>query len=262
MPANSTATSRGRLIWFDLVTSDAAGAISFYTKLVGWEIETWPGEVPYHMWVANKTAIGGVVALPAGADKSGTGPHWFAHITTPNADDAVATATRLGGKVLTPAKDIPTVGRYAILADPQGASFSAYTPDKLPPETEGPVPIGHFMWHELATTDAVAAFDFYHTLFGWEHTSQMDMGKDGTYYMFGRHRDGEALGGMYSGASAANQKPAWLHYIRVPDVDRSALQVPKLGGKVVRPAMDVPGGSRILLGIDPQGAAFALASRR
>ncbi len=255
MPANATAKSRGRFTWFDLVTTDPAGAISFYTKLVGWETETWPGTVPYTMWVNNKVPLGGVVAQPAGAPP-GQAPHWFAHITTPDVDEAVATATRLGGHVLVPAMDIPTVGRYAILADPQGATFSAFAPENPSPERKGPPPAGEFMWHELSTSDAVAAFDFYHTLFGWEHTSQMDMGKEGTYYMYGRN--GEVLGGMYT----TPQKPAWLHYIRVADVDRSALQIPKLGGKLGRPAMDVPGGSRIQLGTDPQGAPFALVSMR
>jgi hypothetical protein len=186
-------------------------------------------------------------------------PHWFAHITTPDVDAAVATATRLGGRLLAPVRDIPTVGRYAVLADPQGATFSAFAPENQSPDTEGPPPVGQFMWQELTTSDAVAAFSFYHTLFGWEHTSEMDMGPDGKYYMFGLKQDGEALGGMYSGATGG-QKPAWLHYIRVTDVDRSALQIPKLGGKVVRPPMAVPGGSRIVVGLDPQGAAFALVS--
>jgi uncharacterized protein len=260
MPANATATSRGRFIWFDLVTTDPTAATSFYTKLTGWETEVWPGGVPYTMWVANKVPLGGVAALPPDAAKSGMPPHWLAHITTPDVDAAVATATRLGGRLLAPIRDIPTVGRYAVLADPQGATFSAFAPENVAPETEGPPPVGQFMWQELETSDAVAAFTFYHTLFGWEHTSEMDMGKDGKYYMYGLKQGGEALGGMYSGAPAGGQKPAWLHYIRVADVDRSALQIPKLGGKIVRPPMDVPGGSRIVVGVDPQGAAFALVS--
>lgn len=260
MPANATATSRGRFLWFDLETTDPAGAISFYTKLIGWETQTWPGEMPYTMWTANNAPLGGVMTLSPDSVTAGTLPHWFAHITTPNVDDAVATATRLGGRVITPARDIPSVGRYAILADPQGAVFSAYAPDSPPPERDGPVPIGDFMWQELNTSDAVGAFDFYRTMFGWEPTSQMDMGKDGIYYMYGRN--GEALGGMYTLTASHNRAPAWLHYIRVPDVDRSALQIPKLGGTVTLPAMDVPSGSRILQGIDPQGGAFALVSAK
>jgi hypothetical protein len=260
MPANAATTSRGRFLWFDLVTTDPASAISFYTKLVGWETETWPGDAPYTMWTANKAPRGGVVVLPPNSVKAGASPHWFAHITTPDVDDAVATATRLGGRVIVPAKDIPSVGRYAILADPQGAVFSAYTPESPPPEREGPVPVGDFMWQELNTSDAVAAFDFYHAIFGWEHTSQMDMGEHGIYYMYGRN--GEVLGGMYTLPPSEKRPSAWLHYIRVPDVDRSALQIPKLGGKVTLPAMDVPSGSRVLQGTDPQGGPFALVSMR
>jgi predicted enzyme related to lactoylglutathione lyase len=258
MSASATATSRGRFLWFDLVTTDPAGAISFYTNLVGWETQTWPGEVPYTMWTVNNTPVGGVVAHTPESVKAGAPSHWFAHISTPNVDDAVAAATKLGGRVIVPAKDIPSVGRYAILRDPQGAVFSAYAPDTTPPEREGHFPIGGFMWQELNTSDAVAGFDFYHAIFGWDHISQMDMGEHGMYYMYGRN--GETLGGMYTLPPSYKRPAAWLHYIRVPDVDRSALQVPKLGGKVTQPPMDVPSGSRILQGTDPQGGAFALVS--
>jgi uncharacterized protein len=258
MPANAAAIASGRFLWFDLVTTDPTAAISFYTKLVGWETQTWPGEVPYTMWTANGAPLGGVVTHTPDALKAGAPPHWYAHISTLKVDGAVATATKLGGRVLVPAKDIPSVGRYAILRDPQGAVFAAYAPDSPPPERTGQVPIGDFMWQELNTSDAVAGFDFYHAIFGWDHTSQMDMGKDGIYYMYGRN--GEALGGMYTLPAAYKRPSAWLHYIRVPDVDRSALQIPKLGGTVTMPAMDVPSGSRILQGTDPQGGAFALVS--
>jgi predicted enzyme related to lactoylglutathione lyase len=260
MPVNTAAKSRGRFVWFDLATTDPAAAITFYTKLIGWETEVWPGEMPYTMWTANKTPLGGVMSLPPDAMKAGASPHWIAHITTPHVDESAATATRLGGRVLVPPTDIPTVGRFAMLADPQGAIFSAFAQENPTPEREGPVLVGDFMWQELNTSDAVAAFDFYHAIFGWEHTSQMDMGEHGIYYMYGRND--EVLGGMYTLPPSDPRPSAWLHYIRVPDVDRSALQIPKLGGKVTLPAMDVPNGSRVLHGTDPQGGPFALVSAR
>ena len=81
------------------------------------------------------------------------------------------------------------------------------------------------------------------------------MGPGNMYYMFGL--GGKALGGIYNLDAKKNQPPAWLHYVEVADVDKAAAQIPKLGGKVINRPMDVPQG-RILVGIDPQGAVFAL----
>jgi len=259
MTSNGTgANPGGRFVWFDLLTTDPAAAISFYTKLVGWEIQVWPGEVPYSMWATNGAPIGGVGQLTAEDVTAGAHPSWRAYITTPDADATTAAATQLGGRVVVPPQSIPTVGRFATLADPQGAVFAAFTQETPSAEREGPIPQGEFSWHELATSDAVAAFEFYRTLFGWQKTSEMDMGAQGKYQMFGRGT--EVLGGIYNAAPNHPQPPAWLHYIRVADVDRSALQIPRLGAKVTNGPMDVPGGSRILQGLDPQGGAFAIHS--
>jgi predicted enzyme related to lactoylglutathione lyase len=54
------------------------------------------------------------------------------------------------------------------------------------------------------------------------------------------------------------QPPSWNHYIRVADVDAAAGKITENGGKVIIGPMDVPGGDRIVMGMDPQGGMFAL----
>lgn len=255
------APPRGRYVWYDLFTTDIPGAVSFYSSLVGWGTTPWESSpTPYTMWTTldKNSTIGGVGTLDADAVKTGATPYWQGYVAVPNVDETAKLAAALGGSVSVPPTDIPTVGRFSMLKDPQGARFAAFTALSVWPGHDGPARMREFSWHELGTSDGSAAFAFYQTLFGWNKQQVHDMGPDGIYRMFGR---GDLmLGGIYSVKGEAALRPAWLHYIRVPDVDRAAKAIPDLGGRVSRPPMEVPGGTRILLGVDPQGGAFALHS--
>ncbi|MGE5232025.1 MAG: VOC family protein [Deltaproteobacteria bacterium] len=249
--------SRGRFVWHELMTPDPEAAQKFYTQVVGWKTEAWDQNTAYIMWMTDSGPIGGLMTLPAEAKLQGAPPHWLAYISTPDVDATVADAARLGGRVLKPATDIPEVGRFAILADPQSAVFAAFTP--LSPMAQSDTPqVGGFSWHELATTDPAAAFGFYQTLFGWEKTDAMDMGPNGVYQMFGW--DGKSMGGVYRKPKEMPSPPNWLGYVHIRDTNKAIEKIKKAGGKVLNGPMEVPGGDLIAQGIDPQGAAFAVHS--
>ena len=253
----STENARGRFVWHDLLTTDPEAAKAFYTAVVGWGTTIWDQmDPPYTMWTAGEKPIGGILQKPAEALAAGAKPEWLAYVTVPDVDATIARAQELGGKVMAPPRDIPTVGRFAVLADPQGAFIAPYTPQNEQPEADGMPPLGDFSWHELATTDHEAAFAFYSDLFGWEKTNAMDMGPAGVYQMYGRN--GQTLGGMYNKAAGTPGSPAWLHYARVADVNVSAEKTKALGGQVINGPMEVPGGDWIVMGIDPQGGPFAV----
>ena len=257
----SETTTRGRFVWYDLMTTDPDAAVGFYTQLIGWGTEAWQGgPTPYTMWTANETAIGGVMPLPEEAAKAGASPHWLSYVCVPSVDESVSQAEGLGAKVTVPGTDIPTVGRFAILSDPQGVVFAVFTPGAEAPGHEGPANDGEFSWHELATSDPEAAFSFYSDLFGWEKTDTMDMGEMGTYQMYGRN--GLTLGGIFKKPAEMPGPPAWLYYAKVDDVHPLAEQVKENGGQVLNGPMQVPGGSGdfIVQCMDPQGAVFALHS--
>jgi uncharacterized protein len=156
--------------------------------------------------------------------------------------------------VLVPPTDIPTVGRFAVLADPYGAAFAAFTPAAEPPGHEGPAGVGEFSWCELATNDLNGALDFYGKLFGWTLDNDMDMGPMGIYRIFARN--GQMMGGMYAITEAMPMPPSWTYYIRVADIDAAAAKASEGGGQIVQPVMDIPGG-KIFMANDPQGAFFA-----
>ena len=252
---------RGRFLWYELMTTDPAAARAFYTKVIGWGTETVKGlDMPYEMFKCGDTALAGLMELPEEARKMGAPPHWIAYVGTPEIDKTFELATKLGAKSYVPPTDIPKVGRFAVLADPQGATFAVYMPLDLPAEQTGPPKVGEFSWHELVTTDHTAATGFYNLLFAWQPAGFMDMGPMGLYLMYGRK--GFTLGGVFNKPKEMPFPPHWLLYVRVDDVHKAAETVKALGGKVVNGPMEVPGGDLIVQCLDPQGAAFALHQRK
>jgi hypothetical protein len=251
---------RGRFYWYDLMTTDTEAAKSFYNKLIGWGTTIWEGMgQPYTMWTNGETPIGGLMSLPEEARKGGAPPHWLSYVLVPSVDETLAEAKKLGAFIHVPGTDIPTVGRFGAFADPQGAAIAAFTPLEEMPGTAPKV--GDFSWHELATSDPTAAWAFYEKLFGWEKADAMNMGEAGVYQMYKRRGGEYPLGGIFK-RPAEMPVSAWLYYAMVKDVNRSAEEVKKLGGRILNGPMEVPGGDLIAQCLDPQGAAFALHSKK
>jgi hypothetical protein len=117
-------------------------------------------------------------------------------------------------------------------------------------------PDGLVGWVDLMTADVEAARTFYSDLFGWQKTNSLDMGPAGIYQMFGM-ASGE-LGGIYKKPAEMPGPPQWLFYVHVADLEAAAARVKADGGKVLVGPMDIPGGGRIAICLDPQGANFAL----
>ncbi len=255
--------NRGRFVWYELLTTDPGAAEDFYTAVVGWKTAPFEGAgMPYTMWLKGETpdtAIGGLMELPADARAGGVPPHWIGYVAVPDVDAAAARAKKLGGQLLVGPMDIPNVGRFVIVKDPQGAVISPFRGNQeMNPDDPDPEP-GDVSWRELATTDLEGALAFYSDLFGWEKQETLDMGEAGTYQMYGR--SGRMLGGMYNKTPEQPFPPNWLYYFRVADLDKVVAKVREKGGTIVVEPMEVPGGSRIAVGLDPQGGAFGLHQR-
>jgi uncharacterized protein len=243
---------RGRFIWHELLTTDTGAAAAFYPKVVPWR--THPSSMPgYTIWMAGQTQVGGLMALPS--EGAGTPPHWLVYVGTPSVDATAEHAQRLGARIVKSASDIPNVGRFAVLADPQGATFAVYTPAGAASSTTPPGGAGGFSWHELATTDVAGALRFYGELFGWRKGPGHDMGAMGIYQLF--EHDGAQVGGMCS-VQGPSTPPSWLSYVQVADTQRAVTAAKAAGGRLMHGPMDVPGGSSIALFMDPQGGAFAV----
>ena len=250
--------STGRFVWYELMTSDPKAAIAFYSEVAGWKTQPFTeatGPEPYTMWVGTQGPLGGVMTLPAEAKKMGAPPHWFSHVSVDDVDATVAKVKQLGGKVHVPPTPIPKVGRFSVIADPQGATLSVFKPDQ-PMEAHDTTKQGEFNWNELLTTDHENAFAFYSALFGWQKISEFDMGPMGKYWLYGQ--GDKQYGGMMTKTADMPMPPTWIYYIQVDDLDAAVTRSTSKGAKVMHGPVDVPGGTRIAQLTDPQGAVFAL----
>jgi predicted enzyme related to lactoylglutathione lyase len=109
----------GALCWNELITGDRERAAAFYAAVIGWSSKTNQlGPLTYTEFKSGERTIAGMMEM------AGVAPRWNVYFAVADADGTLADATRLGAVVLQPAMDLPEVGRFATLADPQGAAFS------------------------------------------------------------------------------------------------------------------------------------------
>ncbi len=200
------------------------------------------------------------MALPPDAKAAGARPGWIGYVWVDDLSSAVDQVTREGGVVHRPPNDIPGVGKFAIIGDPQGPMIALFTgPDADMGRNPTPGAPGHAGWRELYAADGEKAFDFYSKLFGWTEAATVDMGGMGTYRIFAV--GGEQAGGMMTKPPAV-PAPYWLYYFNVAEINEAATRVRAGGGEIVNGPHEVPGGSIILQCLDPQGAMFALVEPR
>ncbi|AOH83861.1 hypothetical protein AWL63_07675 [Sphingomonas panacis] len=253
-------TPYGLPIWYELITGDAAAAKAFYSGIVGWTItEFGPAgsATPYTIWNADGVGVGGLVEM---ADAPG-GPAWVGYFHVADVDAKVAINTAAGGKTHMGPLDLPGVGRIALIADPQGAPLYLMTPDPAMGDQastafSATLPM-RCAWNELTTLDTSTALPFYGDLLGLVSTEKMSMGPMGDYLFLDV---GDTQIGAMMNRQAPEQPVKWSFYFRVADVDAAAEQVRAGGGTIIMGPMDVPGGERIIVALDPTGASVGFVS--
>ena len=115
----------GDFCWNELVTPSVPAAKKFYAGLLGWKTKPFnqgPGD--YTIIQKGKDGMGGMMKCPV----PGNPAHWLPYVLVADVDATVKKAKKLRGKVCVPPVDVPTVGRIAVLADPQGAAFGIIQP--------------------------------------------------------------------------------------------------------------------------------------
>ena len=118
--------TNGAFSWCELMTTDPDAAREFYTKLFGWGSK--PMDMPngqYTTLQVGDASVAGMMKIPA--DAQGMPPNWGCYVTVDDVDACCVRVKQLGGKVLMPVFEIPTVGRMAVIQDPQGATLSVIT---------------------------------------------------------------------------------------------------------------------------------------
>jgi len=254
---------QGKFCWYELMTTDVVAATAFYETVVGWGIKDsgMPG-MAYSILSVEGVGIGGMMALPEEAGKAGVRPGWLGYVWVADVDAAAERVKAAGGAIHKSGTDIPGVGRFSVVADPQGAIFYLFRDagGERPP-TPAPWTPGLIGWHELHAGEQEAAFAFYAGQFGWTKGEAFDMGGAvGTYQLFATG-GAEAVGGMMNKMDAF-PRPFWLYYFSVGNIDAASARVTGAGGQVLNGPQEVPGGAWILQCLDPQGAMFALVGHR
>jgi predicted enzyme related to lactoylglutathione lyase len=248
-------------IWYELLTSDPDAAAAFYGAVLGWTVnDSGQAGMDYRIITMRGIGVGGLMALPAEAAKTGMRATWLGYVSVADVDASVAGIVAAGGAVYMPAMDVPGVGRIAMIADPQGASIYVMTPIGTGPATSfAPRKPGHGGWNELHTTDCASALAFYSAQFGWSKVQAMDMGPMGTYLLF-NFGSGDMAGGIVNDPTAP--RPYWLYYFNVDDIEAAQQRVKANGGETLMEPHQVPGGAWIIHVRDPQGALFALVGSK
>lgn len=262
---------RGAFIWYELVTTDPDGAKSFYDNVIGWDIEPCSSAIEagldYRMIRRSDGGFaGGMLALSAAMVAGGATPGWFGYIHAPDVDATAAALVASGGKIYEPARDVEGVGRFAMVADPWGASF--YLMNPTPPADDPDAQSDafsvdqpqHVRWNELQSADSAAAVALYGDLFGWVQEGEMEMGPLGTYRFIAN--DGIGIGAICNTMPGNSDGPRWMPYIGVDDIDRATAAVTAGGGEVIDGPQEIPGGEFSVDIRDPQGAVVGLVGPR
>lgn len=249
----------GDFCWHELMTSDPKAAADFYAEAVGWTIKDsgMPG-MDYLLGCIGDRQVVGIMAVPEDAARHGARPSWWGYVAVDDVDAAAAKVTDAGGAIHRQPGDIPGVGRFAVVADPQGAAFMLFRGEgEALPDLSMMTP-GWPSWHELHTSDAEAGFAFYESQFGWRKDVAIPMGPIGIYQIFATSAD--PVGAAMNDGSAPH--PYWLHYFTVDDIDAAIARIDKAGGAVLRGPDPIPGDAWVAHATDPQGAMFAITGLR
>ncbi len=259
--------SAGSFVWYELMSPDPDASKAFYDAVVGWAIEPRPaGEMDYRMIGRSDGGnAGGVLGLTEAMIAEGAKATWLGYLSAPDVDARAAAIVSDGGIEIMPPHDMPGVGRFALVADPQGAQF--YLMDPAPPSGQEDASSDvfsvdqaqHVRWNELQSSDPVASTAFYTGHFGWTQQGEMEMGAFGIYRFV--QIAGTGVGAIMPKLPASPQS-AWTFFFGVDDIDRAAGAVTAGGGTLDGPISPIPGGEFSVHCADPHGARFGLVGPR
>ena len=251
----------GKIIWHDLLTDTPERTQVFYSELFGWEFRALPNKnINYMMIYHNGEMVGGLVdqnRLPTKEDIS----QWVVGLSVVDIEKSARVVEEAGGRVFTPPTSLGDRGHIAVVADSQGALFSLLqTRDGDPLDKKGPPAVGGFLWNELWAEDVAASANFYSRLSGYS-IEEETLGSEESPVDYrvlktmGRPRAGIRTNPV------EDLQPMWVSYLRVAgayELEAILNNVEALGGQILVPATERPGGGVVAVIAGPSGAGIAL----
>ncbi|MBK6534992.1 MAG: VOC family protein [Deltaproteobacteria bacterium] len=240
-------TAEGTFIWREIMTPDVAASKRFYGEVFGWKFDDMPMDgFTYTMIKNGETGIGGMASLDM---IPGAPPHWIGTVCVVDTDASAKLAVEAGGKVMMPPGDIPGYGRFAVIADPQGAALTVMHPFSNEGAREGMPGLGDFCWEHLNTADMAGSKAFFGKLFGWEASSS-PAGMD----VFSIH--GKQVVSVTP--TPAGAPTHWLTYVVIDQLAGARARVVANGGKVMVEEHAVPTIGSFSVVTDNVGATICL----
>lgn len=246
-------------VWYELLTTDAAGAGTFYGSVLGWHTrDVSTAELSYNLFISGDVSRSGLMELPEEGRRQGAMPRWVGYVGVRDIDATVGRIRELGGAIYVPPTST-NIGRVSIVADPQRATFGLVSDLKVAvpavADLDAPSGVG---WHELLAADWRKAFAFYVDVFSWRQ-AEAEVASAEPYQLFAA--GGRMAGGIFD-KRPLEPIPFWLYYFNVDDIDAAVARVKGGGGRVYEGPLELPDGSWIVRCLDPQGATFALQGAR
>lgn len=245
----------GKVVWRECSSTDITKSLAFYKGLFGWKLTEVPmGDFVYAMAQVGEKQVGGLMPMPKEA--AGVPSNWMSYVLVEDVDKSCVVATEAGGAVVMPPKDIPGMGRFAVLTDPAGAFFALWKAQGEANGGSSPMPgNGEFCWEQLSTSDVGAAKAFYAKLFGWTAAS---FGEGSEVVTFSKGAE------MVASAMPAppGVPPHWMTFVAVAKLADTNARVASLGGKVLMPEIPVPGMGAFAVIQDPAGATLGIFEAR
>jgi uncharacterized protein len=239
----------GQFVWRELMTTDVAASVRFYTETFGWKTDTMkmPDGMDYTVVKAGETGVGGIMKLPA----PGIPAYWGSSVSVADVDAVAKQVSLAGGKVIVPPMDAGGMGRYAGIQDPQGAIVNLWrSNDGDMPAPERPS-VGMFCWEQLNTTSPADALEFYEKVLGWTN-KPFSGGGDMKVLEAGPTSVGSVM------AAPPGVPAHWLTYVIVDTLLSAYDRARQQGGKVMVERIDVPNVGAIGVIQDNVGAVIGL----
>jgi predicted enzyme related to lactoylglutathione lyase len=238
--------------WTELSVPDPEAAKAFYGAVFGWQATTdlRPEAGGYAMFRLDSSPVAAVSPLYDDSQPVA----WSVCLSVEDAEQTAVRVAENGGRTLMPPVDVFDLGRFGVLADPDGATFSVWQAWKF----SGAEIIGDpnaLGWIELSTRDPKQALSFYPSVFGWT----THLGDFYTEWSIGGTHFGGLVDLGHVPAPASDVPAHWKPYFRVQDVDAVAARAAGEGASVLLAPSAVPGDDlRISVLKDPQGAQFGI----
>lgn len=241
--SEKTTYAPGEPIWVDLGSPDLAASAAFYGPLLGWTAEA-PQEQfgGYASWLLDGRPVAGLMPLMSPEQP----PSWTVYLCTEDADKTAARVQEAGGTVVAPPMSVDDMGRMAVFTDDRGTFFGAWQPgthrgSELVHQEGAPT------WVELTSDDPAGAAPFY--------AAVADLAPKPSEAYFELEAGGRSVAGIAT--TAQGTPPGWFPYFGASDPAAKARQAAELGGTVVLPLAEWPGGACSIVR-DPHGALLGL----